>query len=43
MSIKGKIHWELTKLRDKDYMPEIIVIFIDWIRYWNIFYKEDNN
>jgi len=27
------IKWQLTKLRDKDYMPNFLVVFIDWIRY----------
>jgi len=31
------IKYQLTKLRDKDWLPNILVDFIDWIRYWNIF------
>lgn len=31
--MKTIIRWELTKLRDMQYMPEFMVRFIDWLRY----------
>ncbi len=34
-------YWKLTHLRDKNWMPSIIVKFIDWIRYEFLWEHED--
>ena len=31
--MKNEIYYWLTKLRDKDCIPQIIIDFIDWLRY----------
>lgn len=31
--MKTFVRWKLTLLRDKDWIPEILVKFIDWLRY----------
>jgi len=38
--MKSKINWQLTLLRDKDWMPTFLVNIIDWMRYeW--FYESE--
>jgi len=31
--IKKIIRWQLTLLRDKSWLPDFLVDFIDWLRY----------
>lgn len=37
--MKDAIHWKLTLLRDKDWMPQFLVDAIDYLRY-EVFYVE---
>jgi hypothetical protein len=37
MKYKEFIYYHLTLLRDKPYLPQFIINFIDWLRY-EVFY-----
>lgn len=38
--MKHAIYSQLTFLRDKDWLPEPVRIFVDWLRY-DVFYPYD--
>ena len=41
VKMKKRINWQLTLLRDKPYMPEIVIKFLDYLRYeWFYTYEE---
>lgn len=37
------IHWQLTLLRDRDWLPAMAVTLIDWIRYLDVWKQPIND